>query len=275
MASELPYLKEIAEQLKKLNAKGGDEGFKTIAKAIGSASVNQTTAYTQGDTLVVANMETINMTLQDALFTEVMEEVDGELQPVKKSIFDVMSTSLVSAIIEALTVTVQVEGVAVRKGLAALMNEMNTKLDDILADIHSISESQQGIEGALDGTNPSGISARVASVDTRLSDANTKLDSIDTSIGGMGSDVATIKSDLADIKSDVDTMEADVYTVKERIGSATGSTVMSKLEDIRVDTANIRSQGGDIWNAVKLNGTLDSRLWTIQQKVTSIDNKVQ
>jgi len=181
---QLPYLKEIADALKKIAGGSGEktqnDALATIAKNIGASTIQETHVNMAGN----ANTKDIGEKLDKGLLVSVQ---DGSTAVIK-SVVTVLKEALVEAFRECLTVEVTENNNTVRKGVAQLLTELVSH--------------QENIEKALDGTNASGVARRIYNMITPLNNIKGAIDDgaddVVTAIGGVTVTVNVDSQDIAD-----------------------------------------------------------------------------
>lgn len=187
--STLPYLKEIADSVKRLNSDGNrkqSEALQNINKTIGTYNVKNESLIIGGN----ENTEAIAEAVKTGLVEEVIEGEGSQAHPVEKSVFDIMKEAFVQVFREAMFSVVG-------EGSAAHEESIFQQIKDTLADIRT---AQQTIATALAGSGGSGLSAQVTQIRDALIDTSdpnnpvNRIDNMATIVDNQGSDITAIKN---------------------------------------------------------------------------------
>ena len=271
--SELQYLKEIADHLKRMAGKDNSD----TAKAIAQMSIQQTKIDMSTGNQMNVNLENVTDKLDKGLLATVEEEQGGQTVEVVKSLLELMRTALVKVIHDAFTVTVTEDDAQVEKSMAQLLYEQNAELTNI--------------RKALDGTTQNGIGAKIAHMDTTLGDIKTdqdaiktalegiddsldgtttggvadKLNDINTSLGGVSTNVASMASDTSVIRSDIGTGNSSIRYNVDLIQSSLGSLVVSDSSTVMEQLVAMKGH---------LNNISSSVATTNNKKITQYLNEI-
>lgn len=207
--STLPYLKEIADSVKRLNSDGNrkqSEALQNINKTIGTYNVKNESLIIGGN----ENTEAIAEAVKTGLVEEVIEGEGSQAHPVEKSVFDIMKDAFVQVFREAMFSVVG-------EGSAAHEESIFQQIKDTLADIKT---AQQTIATALAGSGGTGLSAQIAQIVTntaKISDVKdaiidpttqvNRIENMANIVANQGSDITTIKNAVYDETNQVSYVE--------------------------------------------------------------------
>lgn len=260
--STLPYLKEIADSVKRLNSDGNrkqSEALQNINKTIGTYNVKNESLIIGGN----ENTEAIAEAVKTGLVEEVIEGEGSQAHPVEKSVFDVMKEAFVQVFREAMFSVVG-------EGSAAHEESIFQQIKDTLADIKT---AQQTIATALAGSGGSGLSAQVGQIVNALIDNSNpnapvnRIDTMTTVVNGQGSNIAAIKTALYPAASgQPDTIEDYIENMAWKVyGDPGGNTIHDNVNTIKdrlytnADNAD-RTAGRSLWELEKLVNNIDQKI---------------
>lgn len=276
---ELEYLKRIAEALQKMLGQDNTAGQKT-ASALGTIA----------DKIGTTNVEAIHVTnegnfslagIDNTLHTGLIGQVESGGQTTDVAFISMLHDTLK----KGLVYSYQDNGATVEKGLAQLISETKTVLEDIkkaldgtttngvAAKLNAIVGHQENIVKALDGTTANGVAKKVEAVATNIQtgDANivSALGTTNTTLGNIYSSVNSIDGNTDGVEGTLSTISSTATSILNNMGGGGApdlSYIENKIGSIDTTLDNIAS---DVSGMSSTLGDIDTNVSSIESQMPS------